>query len=1385
MLGNAATSFSLLAMPPSLGPVTLAGDQPGTAKVRFDGDGDQLVDMEITIALTDTPGKTSRSVHVVLTQMSSGYSHTFDLEFPDTSAPLPTPLLSAVTDGKHPTEFSLTSMCVLRVYPGQNIGAAGVLYMVAVGVTGEEQADITAPQILGYPQESVSPVFSARGPSPLEGGITQTAPILPVLTGDIWSLDLGIGLYHDRFRLSFRQIGGTIVFGLAALDEGQPLGGERVDLMLSRPLAVRILDDTGAKLSLDLDGDGLEDLALYDRLTVPTAEELGKLQGYDPLFLQLRTDGLYRNHEIFAEGSSLPAVHTFYFSVREGRIQAASTERGEFQRAAASDIKAAGGLAEQRRIGTFADKQGQLQGELAQVETLLGTLRQQARDEKLISGELYAAWQLLSQDFILLDVLRAGNAVDDDFIKQLGGRAESFAALLEKETESATEAQPSADEGFGPTTYINPYTGRSETVGLFTDYVYEPSKQLAVNVRAANWDAAIKAYRSLMNGFDRWVAHTNRVKYGEAERSKPETMRGVIGETLAGRRSALQDLAVKAPTRVAAVLHPAESFEEEGSISEVPLSLYYWHDDQDWYIKDVTNPDDMPRWSVACRRDSEGKIPEEPPDELFAALDEGSHFPRGTIHWLLPSGHGGQVETSGPSWLLRGLTYLGLAAAAIGLGMVTLGTGTVAVVGGYVLAGSALLGAGMAAYDIVEGFRHDTMTAGRFVLDVAQIVQSVAGLGALRMGQILAGARAVAAEGAVLEATTALKMANRFFVPLRATEMAATGVTLAVMTEDMAKQIHKIQDSGAPDSEKFKAYSMLIGQFAFTAGLSALAIKGAIPELTAGRSISIEVVNGVEYAVPVGTSVPGRAVDASRAKAVSGEGGGEIDAHLSQIRSSIGGEAGSALADVEAMVLRPETEGAFTIDSGGELRRSGVAVGTLDELQRKVTAANNAGAAHGTDTAFIIEIGPQGADKLSPVRVKATPRTATTSSATVLRTYLAAQTGRLTEVAEMAAHLRIVDPASRVEIMPDGQLRLNGQIEIDAARLADVQKVPDDLRTLLKATRELEALGGKVSGLDPKAPPYKDLLRLAKSGTYRLRFKFHADLGRGFAADLDLTPGARAMLEGLIGNADQDALVRLFDLMNENVPGKGAQREARSLFAEWAAARQPKDLYEFIDAYQYIRAEAIQRAEEIENATENLLAAAKARGERLDRQEALQQLGYSGKGRQTNYDAVVRDELRAAKRQATLAEAFAAEQAAARPKTGSVAVPGPTDDLSTVTRVREAFGKLGYPPMADESTLAYHVHKHHHEMPKGEQYNPGKPSGPQSELDAYLKSAMETINKQDLADVKSYATQDGTGRILTFERTVVEGNDTFRTRALVLVGYDGNATLLTYMPGPQ
>jgi hypothetical protein len=138
-------------------------------------------------------------------------------------------------------------------------------------------------------------------------------------------------------------------------------------------------------------------------------------------------------------------------------------------------------------------------------------------------------------------------------------------------------------------------------------------------------------------------------------------------------------------------------------------------------------------------------------------------------------------------------------------------------------------------------------------------------------------------------------------------------------------------------------------------------------------------------------------------------------------------------------------------------------------------------------------------------------------------------------------------------------------------------------------------------------------------------------------------------------------------------------------------------------------------------------------------------------------------------------------------KTGSVPLPRgsaqpspvPASDAETIAAVRT----IDRIPMPDEVTAAYHTHKHHHELPPTEQFNAASPrAGVSNEFDAYMKAAMETVHNPATTTVA--ATQDGTGRVITFTRQVrwPDGR-TATSRALVLVSFDGRVTLLTYIPG--
>ena len=403
------------------------------------------------------------------------------------------------------------------------------------------------------------------------------------------------------------------------------------------------------------------------------------------------------------------------------------------------------------------------QEEIADIDRTLMTLRYQAAQEQppLLSRELFDAWARVNVDFIALQAQSAPAVrgqppphVEDALRGRLIEHSQAFYDALERETAPGTETQLVPHVGF---VSRNPYTGArsgaGESVVLRDD--------LIAHLRAGRWTPALRVYQSLVDGLDRWVAHKNRERYGAQDANRPETGRASLGETLTERRRVISENDVPGMRRVGAILRvdPEEGSGQSGP-QDVPLSLYYWRDGDSWYIRDFTRPDDPYRWDVHAGSESE------PPNALFQELETGPHFPRGNIRWQLTGADGrpgrtGEVQTSGPSPARRWLTYIGLGAAAIGLGLVTFGTGTALVVGGYMLAGSALLGAGMATADLIESGRHGTLTAQRALLDGAQIIASLSGLGALRAGQILNAVRAEAAAGQAARATLGIELASR------------------------------------------------------------------------------------------------------------------------------------------------------------------------------------------------------------------------------------------------------------------------------------------------------------------------------------------------------------------------------------------------------------------------------------------------------------------------------------------------------------------------------------------------------------------------------------------------------------------------------------------------
>jgi hypothetical protein len=1320
-----------------------------TSRFSFDADGDQVKELnaEVTVMELHASGAAKR-VKLVLEQNSSKsrLSGEFLLPDVDKGGGPPSVAISDVTDGQRPTKVALAlpvGGVELQVQPAERFATA-VRHRVTLTThpSGPASPAVVAQAInYDFPPETaqINEVFTTADPSREEDkqpkqGFHQV--------GALWKVDVAVGAYGDRFRMSFRRVregAPTIEMGLGVLAKGEGAAADAEDVALAghavmlevsnQALAPAILKSDPTRLVLDLDGDGRADVLVIDKLTLPAAAKGGGDKD--------------RDHELTISGSAVRSPARFSYPVRDGFIKAGEQKGAATDFSAASDLHAAGSLPGQEAAGVYDEKKGQILGELISTERTLAALRKAAVDEKLISEDLYKKWSQAEWDFGALAAYEA-KTPPDDVVDAVGKSAVEFFDALEAETKRGMEDVEGADNA--TVAQKNPYTGTQIQL-IWPGGTNDVRGPFLASLKAGRWKEAGKTYRVLVDGLDRWVANVNREKYGKADQDKPETQRAAVGERLTGLRRELRGLEGKNPTRVAAVLHMDEYFENMGDVQEVPLSLYYWKEGSRWYVKDLTTPDEAPDWHVSVR---EGET--EPDERLFNALDETDHFPKGYIHWMLPSGKGGRARTTGPSKLKKWAGYIGMGAAAIGLGLVTFGTGTVAVAGGYILAGSAVLGAATAGYDLYEKGSHGTLRAGEAILDVAQIVSAVFGLAALRFGRILANVRTASAAGAAVEATDAIQLARSAFVPVRMIGGAADVVTLAVMSAELEHNVDRINKANLPDGERKRALALLFTQFAFTGGLTALSVKGLLPEMVGrGQDISIVRYGDKEFAIPQGQSVQGGAINESMLKLGDAPDAAAAKTHLDTM-GKVGGKPGAALSEVEALRLQGASA-PITVDPAGKVT-SGPSAGTLADLIEKTQMANAAAAAHGVKVQYRLKISAAGPDGGSQVQVVAEAPTKSVpgSDVSTLQLFTNMSSGRAQQIASKAAEMKKLDPGSSIEILPDGRLRINAQADVGPEMLAKMK--PDEMTALLQGTKKLAETGWSLDTLKKNEKGLYDALegKVLKSGAFRLRIDAHKTQALKWAQDtLQLPTDLKENLGVLLGSADEGSLSRFFDIPNEGSQFSGKQDiPARSMAARIALEGKPKTLGDFINRYYYALGTLRRGRFAIKKPTE------------ADEKALLSSY---------DTDPAMREAVTTSENAARLANA---------PRAGATFIKPGSSPADTVKTLRDSADELKF---ANTDTLTYHVRKHHNEMPKSEWA--GQPDKPTTEIDAYLAEARKTLTAQPAEKVNSKPTQDGLGTVYTFERPkgpVKASGKQEMSRLMILVRFDGQAIILTYIP---
>jgi hypothetical protein len=313
---------------------------------------------------------------------------------------------------------------------------------------------------------------------------------------------------------------------------------------------------------------------------------------------------------------------------------------------------------------------------------------------------------------------------------------------------------------------------------------------------------------------------------------------------------------------------------------------------------------------------------------------------------------------------------------------------------------------------------------------------------------------------------------------------------------------------------------------------------------------------------------------------------------------------------------------------------------------------------------------------------------------------------------------------------------------------------PDEMTALLQGTKKLAETGWSLDTLKKNEKGLYDALegKVLKSGAYRLRIDAHKTQALKWAQDtLQLPTDLKENLGVLLGSADEGSLSRFFDIPNEGSQFSGKQDiPARSMAARIALEGKPKTLGDFINRYYYALGTLRRGRFAIKKPTE------------ADEKALLSSY---------ETDPAMREAVTTSENAARLANA---------PRAGASFIKPGSSPADTVKTLRGSADELKF---ANTDTLTYHVRKHHNEMPKSEWA--GEPGKPTTEIEAYLAEARKTLTAQPAEKVNSKPTQDGLGTVYTFERPkgpVKASGKQDMSRLMILVRFDGQAIILTYIP---
>ncbi|MFW2438530.1 MAG: DUF4157 domain-containing protein, partial [Arenicellales bacterium] len=457
-----------------------------------------------------------------------------------------------------------------------------------------------------------------------------------------------------------------------------------------------------------------------------------------------------------------------------------------------------------------------------------------AVNQGLLSRPTYEAWADLS-----LTMIRLGPAMNSGQLDE-AGRQQAVVQTRALQSALDTETPATSQHAWGQTATHNRFTGERSLAG-HGQTTASHGERMAAAFERSDFNAACSIYNSMIDGLDAWILNRIQARHGEDNEHYQRLM------STQRTATAMREIEDHNPSRVPAYFHPRTHYLQSGGIRHIPLSLYYWKQDNEWHLKDLTAP--TRTFEDTCPASAGENLP---PAQLFSKLDYRDHFPDGYVYYQLPGQNLYRLETQSRLTLSDYLSYIALGGAAIGLILVTAGTGTpaVAAFGTGMLIGSSLTGALGAAVHMSERSSHGALDPTTASIDVLQIIAGLAGAGAIVAGTTARAAGAAARTGTAWSGRAAAFAlgADAVYVPLLAVTTAADMMTLAVLTGSAARQLQEIDRRGGSGDDRQQAKVMLFSQLLIMGAITAMSVRGSMPDIRAGRSLELDLIDGVYHA---------------------------------------------------------------------------------------------------------------------------------------------------------------------------------------------------------------------------------------------------------------------------------------------------------------------------------------------------------------------------------------------------------------------------------------------------------------------------------------------------------------------------------------------------------